>query len=246
MRRFIGVLALVGLGAGGLAAGMFAGSGAAGPTAAEATSRITVSATDFKFRLSKQRVPTGTVIFTVINRGRIAHDFKIAGKKTKQLAPGKRQTLRVKIGRRGRFSYICTLPGHAAAGMKGTLTVGPRATGTTTQTTTTTVTTPTTTTTTTTTTPTVTGPSTSVNVDMFEYRFDLSQATIPSGTVTFVITNRGQEPHNFDIGNVKAGAILGPGQSETWTVSLPPRTYSLVCDVPFHIDRGMVGQLVVN
>jgi uncharacterized cupredoxin-like copper-binding protein len=241
MRRFLGVLALLGLGLGGLAAGMFAASGTAGPTAAQATSRITVSATDFKFRLSKQRVPTGTVIFTVVNRGRIAHDFKIAGKKTKQLAPGQRQTLRVKIGRRGRFSYICTLPGHAAAGMRGTLAVGTRPTGTTTQTTTTTVTTPTTTTT-----PTVTGPSTTVNVDMFEYRFDLSQATIPSGTVTFVIRNRGQEPHNFDIGNVKAGAILGPGQSETWTVSLPPRTYSLVCDVPFHIDRGMVGQLFVN
>jgi len=234
-------MGLLALGLAGLAAGMSAASGTAGPTASEATTRVTVSATDFKFRLSKARVPTGTVIFTVVNRGKIAHDFKIAGKKTRQLAPGQRATLRVKISRRGRFSYICTLPGHAAAGMKGVLAVGPRPTTTPTQTTTTTVTTPTTTTT-----PTVPGPSTTVTVDMFEYRFQLSQSTIPSGTVTFVVTNRGQEPHNFDIGNVKAGAILGPGQSETWTVGLPPNTYSLVCDVPFHIDRGMVGQLPVT
>jgi hypothetical protein len=63
------------------------------------------------------------------------------------------------------------------------------------------------TTTTTTTTP-VTGPSTTVNVGMFEYRFDLSQTTIPSGNVTFVITNNGTEPHNCDIAGVRAGAIF--------------------------------------
>jgi uncharacterized cupredoxin-like copper-binding protein len=87
---------------------------------------------------------------------------------------------------------------------------------------------------------------TTVNVGMFEYRFELSQNTVPSGTVTFVITNKGTEQHNFDISGVKAGAILAPGQSETWTVALAPKTYNYVCDVPFHIDRGMVGQLTVT
>ena len=81
---------------------------------------------------------------------------------------------------------------------------------------------------------------------MFEYRFDLAPATAPSGTVTFVITNRGAEPHNFNITGVKAGAIIGPGQSETWTVGLPPRTYEYICDVPFHTQFGMTGALTIT
>jgi plastocyanin len=232
------VLLLVSLAAAGIGAGVFASSGGARPAAsdrADATTRVRVVATEFKFALSRRTVPTGTVIFTVVNRGKIAHDFRIAGKKTRILAPGKSQVLRVAISRKGRYAYLCTLAGHAAAGMKGTLTVGATAA-------------PTTTTGTTTTTPTttVTGPATTITVDMFEYRFALSQDSVPSGTVTFVITNRGREVHNFSITGVKVGTILGPAQTETYTVGLPPRGYEYVCDVPFHIGFGMVGQLNVT
>src|SRR5262245_55499654 len=45
----------------------------------------------------------------------------------------------------------------------------------------------------------------------------LSQKTIPSGTVTFVITNKCSDKCSFDLEGVKAGAILDPGQSEMWT-----------------------------
>ena len=49
----------------------------------------------------------------------------------------------------------------------------------------------------------------------------LSLTTIPSGMVTFVITNNCTERCSFDLQGVKAGAILNtPGQSETWTVAL--------------------------
>ena len=84
--------------------------------------------TEFKFKLSKASVPTGTVIFTVVNKGKVAHDFKIAGKKTPKIAPGKSAKLTVKFTKKGKFAYICTLPGHAAAGMKGDLQVGSKAT----------------------------------------------------------------------------------------------------------------------
>jgi cytochrome c6 len=67
------------------------------------------------------------VIFTVVNKGKVAHDFKIAGKKTKRLAPGEKAKLTVEFKKNGRFSYICTVPGHAAAGMKGKLPVGVKA-----------------------------------------------------------------------------------------------------------------------
>ena len=241
MRRVVGVCVLAALAVAGFATGSFATSGAAEPQASEATSRVTVVATEFKFRLSRKSVPTGLVIFKVVNRGKVPHDFKIAGKKTRVLKPGTSAILRVRFKKKGRFAYICTVPGHAAIGMKGVLPVGTTPGKTTTVTTTTT--TPTTTTTTTTTVP---GPASTINVGMFEYRFELSPATVPSGTVTFVITNRGAEPHNFSITGVKSGAILGPGQSETWTVGLPPRTYEYVCDVPFHAGFGMTGALVVS
>jgi uncharacterized cupredoxin-like copper-binding protein len=127
--------------------------------------------------------------------------------------------------------------------MKGVFSVGTAAVKTTTTQTTTTAST---TTQTTTTTGTVGTGNTTVQVGMFEYRFDLSQATVPSGKVTFVITNKGSEVHNFDITGVKAGAFLSPGQSETWTVSLPAGAYTYLCDVPFHLDRGMTGQLTVT
>jgi uncharacterized cupredoxin-like copper-binding protein len=177
------------------------------------------------------------VAFKVVNRGKIGHDFKIAGKKTRLLNPGKSQTIKVKFGKKGRFNYLCTVKGHARLGMKGTFNVAAKP-----------VTTSTSTTTggTTSTTTSVPGPATTVNVSMKEYSFTLSQTTVPQGTVTFVIKNDGSEPHNFDISGVKAGAILGPGETETWTVGLPAKTYIYVCDVPFHIDRGMEGDLTVT
>jgi len=75
--------------------------------------------TELRYTLSKTIVPKGPIAFKVTNKGKIAHDFKIAGKKTVKLAAGKTATLQVTIARAGRYTYLCTLPGHAAAGMKG-------------------------------------------------------------------------------------------------------------------------------
>jgi uncharacterized cupredoxin-like copper-binding protein len=93
---------------------------AAGKTSATA---VRVSMTEFKFTLSKKVVAKGAVTFTVVNKGSIAHDFKIAGKKTRLVAPGKSATLKVLFARAGKYPYLCTLPSHATAGMRGTLTV---------------------------------------------------------------------------------------------------------------------------
>jgi plastocyanin len=81
-----------------------------------------VSAKEFSFTLSKRSVRHGTVTFRLTNRGRTGHDFKIAGRKTPIIRPGRSATLRVTL-RRGTYRYICTVPGHASAGMKGTLRV---------------------------------------------------------------------------------------------------------------------------
>jgi uncharacterized cupredoxin-like copper-binding protein len=83
---------------------------------------VTVTATEFHFKLSKTSVPHGSVTFTLVNKGKLGHDFKIGGKKTAVIAPGKTAKLTVTL-KAGKAAYLCTVPGHAAAGMKGTLTV---------------------------------------------------------------------------------------------------------------------------
>ena len=126
MRRFVQVFVLVALAAVGIAAGAVLAPGGSASSSAPAvtTTKVTVTATEFKFKFSRTTIPSGTVIFTVVNKGKIAHDFKIAGKKTPTIAAGKSATLTVTFTKGGKFAYLCTIPGHAAAGMKGLLQVG--------------------------------------------------------------------------------------------------------------------------
>jgi nitrite reductase (NO-forming) len=236
-------IAAAGLAVGFAKAGTAHPQAASSPRAANALTHVTVAASEFKFVFSKRSIPAaGTVIFTVVNKGKISHNFKIGGKATPNLLPGKSATLTVKFTKKGHYPYLCTIPGHAAAGMKGVFAVATKAVApppsstpsTTTQQTTTTSTVP------------VGTAQTTVTVNMVEYAFQLSQSTIPSGQVTFVINNKGNEVHNFAILGNKAGAQIAPGTSETWTVALPPGTYNYQCDVPFHAERGMTGQFTVT
>jgi predicted lipoprotein with Yx(FWY)xxD motif/uncharacterized cupredoxin-like copper-binding protein len=106
---------------------------------ATATARntvVTVTAgkpSEFKFKLSKARVPVGTVTFKITNKGALAHDFKVCskgglaytctGKSSSLLTPRKSESLTVAFKKKGSYEYLCTVPGHAAAGMKGNLNV---------------------------------------------------------------------------------------------------------------------------
>ena len=94
---------------------------AARSTAATATT-VTVTMKEFKFILSKKTVPHGTVTFKLVNKGAIAHDFKIAGKKSKLIKAKKTGKLVVTL-KKGKFAYTCTVDSHAKLGMKGKLTV---------------------------------------------------------------------------------------------------------------------------
>ena len=100
------------------------------PAAARATGKraTTVAVTagkpsEFHFVLAKASVPKGTVTFNVTNKGALPHDFKIATKTTKLISPGHSAKLTVTFAKAGKYQYLCTVSGHAAAGMKGTLTV---------------------------------------------------------------------------------------------------------------------------
>ena len=52
------------------------------------------------------------------------HDFKINGKQTPLIQPGKTAKLVVTFKKKGTYPYLRTAPGHAEAGMKGVFTVG--------------------------------------------------------------------------------------------------------------------------
>jgi uncharacterized cupredoxin-like copper-binding protein len=87
--------------------------------------KVTVTMTDFKFKLSKTSVPKGTpIVFTVVNKGPSPHDFALTGgKKTPVKPSGTTSTLRVTFTRAAKVRYICTVPRHASFGMVGNLTV---------------------------------------------------------------------------------------------------------------------------
>ena len=99
------------------------GAGASSVFAAKqhsAGTTVKVTASEFKFVLAPSSVKAGPVTFVVTNKGKLQHDFKIAGKKTALINPGKSATLTVTL-KKGANAYMCTVAGHASAGMKGTL-----------------------------------------------------------------------------------------------------------------------------
>ena len=97
-----------------------------GAPATSAATTVGVTAgkpTEFHFTLTKKSAPKGVVTFKFANKGMIEHDFKIAGKKTAHIGPGKTATLKITFKKAGKYTYLCTLPSHAAAGMKGVFVV---------------------------------------------------------------------------------------------------------------------------
>jgi uncharacterized cupredoxin-like copper-binding protein len=92
--------------------------------ATAATAHVTVTAgkpSEFHFTLSTHKVKHGKVTFKIVNKGHLAHDFSIAGHTSAKVKPGKTGSLTVTL-KKGKNAYKCTVPGHAAAGMKGTIT----------------------------------------------------------------------------------------------------------------------------
>lgn len=125
------------------AAALAAPAALAGPTHATATVTVLeAKPSEFSYTLSTKTVPHGTITFKVTNATTtgLAHDFKLCttptktasktalpnactGKGTAKLAKGKSATLTATITKPGNYEYLCTVPGHAAGGMKGILKV---------------------------------------------------------------------------------------------------------------------------
>ncbi len=90
----------------------------------QSATTIQVKGGEFFFRLtSKSIAKPGKVTFSFKNVGHVTHDFSILGKKTPLIQPGRTTRLVVTFKKKGKYVYKCTVPGHAAAGMKGSFTV---------------------------------------------------------------------------------------------------------------------------
>ena len=101
-----------------------AGAGTSQQAASAKAKTINVSGKEFSFKLSTKSIAKpGQVKFNFKNVGHVLHNFKIDGKKTANIQPGGKSSITVSFKKKGTFRYICTEPGHAAAGMKGVFTV---------------------------------------------------------------------------------------------------------------------------
>lgn len=101
--------------------------GAAAPPAQAHTVAATES--EFKIALASPTVGAGKITFDVKNAGKIQHDFVVSGPgvpasaKTQLINPGASSSVTVTLAA-GRYTIYCSVPGHRAAGMVTTLTVG--------------------------------------------------------------------------------------------------------------------------
>lgn len=89
-----------------------------------------------------------------------------------------------------------------------------------------------------------------VKVSAKEYRFTLSKSAFKAGdVVTFTLTNRGNEPHDFKITRPvsKKTPVVLSGRSAKFTVTLKRKgIYAYICTIGRHAAEGMAGSFRVR
>jgi uncharacterized cupredoxin-like copper-binding protein len=246
---------------------------ASGQVKAKNAAKVTVvtvtegKPSELSITLSKfSNLPAGKITFKVTNKGQIAHNFKICtvattaakapntckGVTTKDLDGGKSQSITVTLAKKGKYAFLCTLPGHAGAGMKGILGVGVKVAAPKTGSTTTPTPTPTSTTTTPATStakPCNSPVSSTVTVTAFDFGYTVAPSTVPCGSITFNMKNNGPAEHDFVLENIVGQGrtpVIDGGQSTSMTVTLTPATWTYYCSVPTHRGLGMDGKITVT
>ena len=129
MKKHIGVvlaLAIVMCGVYATVAAATSNVVAKSSSSAVVTKNVTVTMTDFKFKLSfagpyKRGVK---YVFKTVNKGNAVHNFDIQKvKATKVIPRGKTSSMAVIFKKAGKMQFICDVPRHAELGMAGRLTV---------------------------------------------------------------------------------------------------------------------------
>ncbi len=96
------------------------------PAARVRDGRVAVALDDFRYRPQLIRASPGRVRFDLVNRGRLAHTFRLERgtvvAKVSSLLPGDRASKTARV-RRGEYRFFCALSNHEELGMYGTLVV---------------------------------------------------------------------------------------------------------------------------
>ena len=98
--------------------------GGSGPTKTATGGAITVGAADLKFDVGEIRAAPGPLTVTLVNHGAIQHTFKIDGTSLELKTNGGNSATGTVTLAKGTYDFECTVPGHKAQGMKGTVVVG--------------------------------------------------------------------------------------------------------------------------
>ena len=107
--------------AGFLVALALAGSIPAFGSSPKRVTKVYVTEFEFGFKLSRQTVPAGRVMFLMRNNGGIVHNFDLIGVKVGSfLLHGQTASMTASL-KRGEYTYVCSVKYHAAQGMQGTL-----------------------------------------------------------------------------------------------------------------------------
>lgn len=103
----------------GAAAGADSSSSSAG--GAQPGDAIAFTATEFKFDPSTLMAATGDYTGTLVNDGTVEHDIQFSNGDTFVAAPGETVDINFTVPAEG-LTFICSIPGHADAGMTGAIT----------------------------------------------------------------------------------------------------------------------------
>jgi plastocyanin len=121
MKKHIGFVLAIAV----IAGSLYAAVATASTHTAKATV-VTVTMTDYHFKLSKTTGYKHGVAYTfkVVNKGAALHNFDIQRvKASKVITNGKVTSFTVTFKKAGKYPYICDVPRHAELGMAGSIKV---------------------------------------------------------------------------------------------------------------------------
>ncbi len=98
-------------------------AGWSAPSPSPGAREVRVVADEFSFSPARIEVPVGeTVNVVLVNEGQLPHDLTIPSLGFSiSAAPGATVSGALTVERPGTYPFVCTVPGHRAAGMIGTL-----------------------------------------------------------------------------------------------------------------------------
>ena len=117
---------LLAAGCGGGSSGGGGGTSTPPPSGGGQVIEIPIAASGLSFTKTTATASAGTVTLSAVNPQSLTHDISIKGngidQQGNQVSSGGTSTVTVTL-KAGSYEYYCSVPGHEAAGMKGTLTV---------------------------------------------------------------------------------------------------------------------------